>query len=31
MDNTLRRGVTVFLAICGAIVAVLVVLAFYNS
>jgi hypothetical protein len=31
MDNSLRQGVTVFLAIGGVIVVVLVVLAFYNS
>jgi hypothetical protein len=31
MDNTLRQGVAIFLAIGGAIVVVLVVLAFYNS
>jgi hypothetical protein len=31
MDSTLRQGVTIFLAIGGAVVVVLVVLAFYNS
>jgi len=31
MDSTLRRGVSIFLAIGGAIVVVLLILAFYNS
>lgn len=31
MDSTLRRGVTVFLGICGAIVVVLLILGFYSS
>ena len=31
MDSTLRRGVSIFLGICAAIVVVLLILAFYNS
>ena len=31
MDGTLRRGVTIFLAIGGMIVIVLAILAFYNA
>jgi hypothetical protein len=31
MDNTMRQGVMVFLAICGGIVALLLVLASYSS
>jgi hypothetical protein len=31
MDSTLRSGLSIFLGICGVIVVVLLVLAFYNS